>query len=909
MKKYLILLLFVKHVNADNYIECYDGACQTSVEPTDSVEKSLFSKIIYNPNEDDIVVATPIDNAPRGLRMSLNHEDYSVKKNVSIDLSSGNTDYKGADLMLVADQLNHLSVDVSGYEGKNGKNATEICYENIISGKYGNDMKEAFINKRQVDPSLPLNACTFLDIDELQANTFTCDDPSFNSNIDELNPTVQVKRLKGRTRCLGLALVDVCLDKTLEVDCSWKLKYTDGAFQGQYSSDPTHTVTKKFNISESQYLSSQSDQSYKNYLCQNATKLDTDPKPSNIILNSKFDLNLNNWDLGEVIREFGALKFNGGKNKSIRPFASQNIATESGKKYRVRASWSKDLVAEDDMVSSISVKIYNDTNKTSLNTKKEFYEDPKVMQGVFIESVPTYMHYDYVELGQSVNQLFELTNKDDRIAQNCSPPYLTGDVSHFLLVDNNCGTQDLPVGESCSITVSGKPTSIGLKTAYIKRNCTDEYGSPTLLNTKVQVFGYRNYTGTTSYNGGFYQLSGQTWRKYATQCHRYTQSSGEDNGTTYTDRFGTNWYSASELNNWVNQGTGYFLGSCTSTSSCSCSNSSQTPSIPSEFIKPAHEITPPQIEYPFVANNQLDPSNITNQSLIDFVFTAQSNLSTINISPILKFHRGFADNIIVEELSDNSGSPSLDSVSTANGNAIWELQPITNSDYTSPGYDPVFFTLMDGSDWNLRYVNQNTSCPIFFNKIKSSHIATQIGYDDNDNKCDDVSSPEDPTNNVFSWSNIGFDRLPEFGTETIECRMDNCPVTSSVRDIEHSLDTIYPSSGISGTQQGSAHIFVYDVNSFSGLANNGGVGLLGKDDLPKINETRLCYKTQDASTEGLDSEFAANPIVYFRKYNWQAIRVDNSGNYGDLPVNNGKKAKIYKKLNRFVRYLIEKELF
>lgn len=635
MKKLLILLLFLNKVNADNYIECYDGECQPSVQPTDFIEKSFFSKLIYNPNEDDILVSTPIDKAPRSLRMSLKHEDFSVKKNVSIDLSSGNTDYKGSDLVLVADQLNQLSVDVSGYEGKNGKNATQICYENIMSGKYGNDMKEAFINKRQVDPSLPLNACTFLDIDELQANTFTCDDPSFNANIDELNPTVQVKRLKGRTRCLGLALVDVCLDKTLEIDCNWKLKYTDGTFQGQYSSEPTHSVTKKFRISESQYLSNQTNNSYKNYLCQNATKLDSEPKPDNIVINGKFDLNLNNWSLGEAVREYGALKFNGGKNKSIRPFASQNFATESGKKYRVRASWAKDLVAEDDLVSSLSIKIYNDPAKTSLNSKKEFYEDPKVMQGVFIESVPTYFHYDYVALGSSKNQSFELTNKDDRIAQNCSPPYLTGDVSHFLLVDNDCGTQDLAVGESCSVTVSGKPTTIGLKTAYIKRNCTDEYGEATLLNTKVQVFGYRNYTGTSSYNGGFYQLNGQTWYKYSVKCIFH-----ETDFEGYYESRGAGWLTQSEGTAWINNSgawRSFSLGQCSRTNPdyCSCSDR-QSATIPPEFIKPAHEITPPQIEYPFVANSQLTPANLKNQSQIDFVFTAQTNLSTINISPILK---------------------------------------------------------------------------------------------------------------------------------------------------------------------------------------------------------------------------------------------------------------------------------
>ena len=246
-------------------------------------------------------------------------------------------------------------------------------------------------------------------------------------------------------------------------------------------------------------------------------------------------------------------------------------------------------------------------------------------------------------------------------------------------------------------------------------------------------------------------------------------------------------------------------------------------------------------------------------------------------------------------------------LSGALGNGYYSLFSTTSA-VTSPGYDTTYFTVPNGSDWKIRYVDVGLQCPQFHTKIKNNHLASSVGYDDNDNLCDDVLVPEDPSGRVIQWQYVGFDRQPEFGTETIQCDFGNCLVDTSIRDSNTSILEINPGTGTDGSQQGSGLFFLYDTYNFTGTALNGSGGQIGTNDLPTLNSTRFCAKILDADTEGFNSEYAIDPKVEFRRYNWQALKVINNGNFGRNPPDNGKRVRIYKKIDSSVRYLLKKEL-
>jgi hypothetical protein len=236
----------------------------------------------------------------------------------------------------------------------------------------------------------------------------------------------------------------------------------------------------------------------------------------------------------------------------------------------------------------------------------------------------------------------------------------------------------------------------------------------------------------------------------------------------------------------------------------------------------------------------------------------------------------------------------------------WEVVDVVGNGYTSPGIDSITGQPLPGSDWEFIYTLPYGSCPAYWAYQRTS-FTNEITFDENDNRCDDVGISEDP-NNILSWQYIGMAQEPDFGTQLIPCSPGNCPIQTSISELDNQILTVNPTDGKDGTQRGKALILAYDVNEKSISAVNGQSGAGGKNDFTSQESTRYCFKKRDADTDGILSEFAQDPSVTFIKYRWKPLRSELSGNPGNPPNNPNNTVEIYTKLSDSVRFLIQDAL-
>lgn len=911
MMKLIIILIILLSNNsyAQKIIECADTSCEPNFDARMRIEKFHYSAIDAGVlNQENISVEIPFNlEKPRSSRIYVEQNNV-LGQDISVNSKSKSENYNSADLVLITDFIRNLSINLSGYSGVNGKKASQICAEEFQKGNLGQFGENAYLeyeNRRLFDLTIPRDECTFVDEKSLLDNNFTCDQADFQE-IDVNNPSVIVERLRGKNKCIGLSYMDICLSKTVEVTCTWRIKYTDPpTVAGQFSTSNNYPdVHKKvFRMSEQEYLTRRNISGELKYFCDHLTYNPIiDSPPVDIVKNGNFYFDLRDWVNESISWVDEKMKLNGSPIQTVRPKAEQILNTLPGREYRVQATFLK--AREHDYVSGGYVSIWNNLNKDEL-IKKEYIHEKGAIKGVFLTSDEAPYHFGYVNVGITPpSKEFIIKNKDDRVAKNCSPPFIFGDTSHFFIESESCGSSDLEVGESCSVVIRATPLSIGTKKTYIRRNCSDEFGNTTTqLNEEISLLAWANYLQNSGDSTGSY-VDGNFWRRMDFQV-----GNGIEWGRCTPDY---------ELNKRCN------LSAPVSVDYQSNELGVWTSGFnPQGMTLPSNIPEPTQLDFPIVNNSSIAPIDQFNFKNIDFIFTATTNRTILELGSILKYNSGYFDGIVVTQLASSSGpdiKPPADNLcpdpqntpgclSGELGNGYYELFGQPSFVETNPGYDQTFFTVPEGSDWNIRYVEVGNSCPQYYTKIKTGHLASNIAYDENDELCDDISIPEDPASKIVSWQFIGFERKPEFGTELIQCTLGNCLVETSVRDLSRNLIEINPGSGTNGTQQGQGTLFVYDVEEVNMLAENGKGGRIGEDDLFGLSGQRICAKIKDAETEGLESLFAENPSVEFRRYNWKPLKVKENGNFGITPANNGKKINILKKMDSSSRYLLRHELF
>jgi len=191
----------------------------------------------------DISVSAGTSGVPQNLGISVNSGSVPGK-NLTINLSSPLTTAKGGSVLVIGDTFNNVSVNLDGYNGKKGKNSSEICADRIKNGDYGVALQNYFNNRRATTSADP-NKCDADDLNYMQTFNFSCDDPAYQE-ISVSNPVVQVNQVKKMARCNAVASYNLCLKKKINVTCNFRLW---SSFRQQFLTDGTFLENPSYTMS------------------------------------------------------------------------------------------------------------------------------------------------------------------------------------------------------------------------------------------------------------------------------------------------------------------------------------------------------------------------------------------------------------------------------------------------------------------------------------------------------------------------------------------------------------------------------------------------------------------------------------------------------------------------------------
>jgi len=230
MRKYLILLLILTqigfnftYVQAQVNISCTQTNC-VPVGPSnpDIQEKATYSAIDLGFVGNDIGISVVPNQAAKNVRMSFSNGLIDNAKNVVVDLSSKNSEKNASDFVMIGDNVDSLQIKLNGYSGKGGKDASQICAENVMSLKYGADANLKYLQNRS-NPANGLTAdrCGSLDVQDLTQDKFACVDPNFNDVTS--TQSINVDRVRKVSKCMSIIPQPVCVKPAYQVTCNYDL--------------------------------------------------------------------------------------------------------------------------------------------------------------------------------------------------------------------------------------------------------------------------------------------------------------------------------------------------------------------------------------------------------------------------------------------------------------------------------------------------------------------------------------------------------------------------------------------------------------------------------------------------------------------------------------------------------------
>tara|TARA_Y100000034_G_scaffold136372_1_gene212460 strand:- start:846 stop:2732 length:1887 start_codon:yes stop_codon:yes gene_type:complete len=224
MIKYGLILLFSISLQAQTVnVECHTGECivDPGTNPNLLVNTPNYSTIDLGYINNPLNVTALPDRDPQSLRLYMENGEVPGK-NVYIDLSAGNDQVDSANLILIGDNFDSMVVKLNGYDGEKGKDASEICADNIKSLKYGATVFNAFNTRRSGSNGADPDRCEQADLNFLQENTFSCDEVDYNQ-IAGAPPVVDAVRIKPKARCQGFFRAKICEKRETKLRCEFKV--------------------------------------------------------------------------------------------------------------------------------------------------------------------------------------------------------------------------------------------------------------------------------------------------------------------------------------------------------------------------------------------------------------------------------------------------------------------------------------------------------------------------------------------------------------------------------------------------------------------------------------------------------------------------------------------------------------
>lgn len=215
----MILLLFLINISfaSDKNITCAFDQCSTDFIPALQAETDFESVIDLGQNQDNVNILLPNDSDPRNLSLiSENNTITGISYN--IDFSAKKKDTNAPHLVLISDFIENLNLNLNGFNGSAGEDASIICANRFKNGDYGIDAQNYFNNRRVNNQNVSLSRCDDQDVQFLQTTKFTCQNPNFI--LSEFQTTI-FKRIKKKQKCIASSVRKKCLQKTMDLTCEW----------------------------------------------------------------------------------------------------------------------------------------------------------------------------------------------------------------------------------------------------------------------------------------------------------------------------------------------------------------------------------------------------------------------------------------------------------------------------------------------------------------------------------------------------------------------------------------------------------------------------------------------------------------------------------------------------------------
>lgn len=223
--KFIIFLFFIlsneiysqENLGVKN-ITCGFQQCIPDFTPStylEQVDKTIID--LGRSNPDNVNILLPENQEPRSLVLIMENNS-AVGRNLNASLNSKIKEKDSANLVLIGDLFNELKINLNGFDGETGKDASILCAEKFLDGSYGESSRNFFIARRTSNPNLPQDRCDELDSEHIQETKFSCEDSEFTQRDF---PTVEVNRVKFKQRCVGTSIRYKCLQRKVRIRCEW----------------------------------------------------------------------------------------------------------------------------------------------------------------------------------------------------------------------------------------------------------------------------------------------------------------------------------------------------------------------------------------------------------------------------------------------------------------------------------------------------------------------------------------------------------------------------------------------------------------------------------------------------------------------------------------------------------------
>lgn len=213
----LVTLLWASSLFAQYEVSCSNGNCTypSDLNNLSTINLPDYSRFEASYLDDDLYIRAPANAVPRDFMAWIKSRSIQGQ-DVEVDLKSTVKNVNAGQFVLIGDSIKNLSVNSNGFSSQNFPNSSTICAQRILNGDYGSTIRSSFVNRRNVDPTLPADRCDQTDLLQVQNNgALTCA-PNFQYIPSQL---ISAERWMKKKECTTSAGRELCVAKRVILKC------------------------------------------------------------------------------------------------------------------------------------------------------------------------------------------------------------------------------------------------------------------------------------------------------------------------------------------------------------------------------------------------------------------------------------------------------------------------------------------------------------------------------------------------------------------------------------------------------------------------------------------------------------------------------------------------------------------